>query len=65
MSNQKEIRQKLLKNDNTVDSQGNQLKGMERTLNETEQIGIAIKEELYGQKEKIIKTTNIVIPYLY
>ena len=65
MSNQKEIRQKLLKNDQTIDSQVNQLKGMERTLNETEQIGIAIKQELYGQKEKIIKTTNTVINKLF
>ena len=56
----KNLKQKLLKNDDMIDDQGRQLNDMERNLKETEDIGITIQENLRDQRGRLEKANEDV-----
>lgn len=58
--NKKNLRQKLLKNDEMIDDQGKQLNDIERNLKETEDVGIAIQANLKDQRGKLEKANDDV-----
>lgn len=61
--NKKNLKQKLLKNDEMIDDQGKKLTGIERNLKETENIGIIIQENLKDQRGKLEKANEDVIRF--
>ena len=56
----KELKQKLLKNDEMINDQGEKLNDMERGLKETENIGINITSNLNDQRVKLEKANEDV-----
>ena len=56
----KELKQKLLKNDEMINDQGEKLNDMERGLKETENIGINITSNLKDQRVKLEKANEDV-----
>lgn len=63
--NKKNLKQKLLKNDEMIDDQGKQLNDIEKNLKETENIGITIQANLKDQRGKIEKANEDVEFYFF
>ena len=61
----KNLKQKLLKNDQMIDDQGKQLNDIERNLKETENIGIAITGNLKDQRVKLENSNETVRIYIF
>ena len=59
--NKKNLKQKLLKNEEMIDDQGRQLNDIEKNMKETENIGIAIQGNLKDQRGKLEKANEDVI----
>ena len=61
----KNLKQKLLKNDQMIDDQGKQLNDIERNLKETENIGIAITGNLKDQRVKLENSNETVRIHIF